>query len=280
MGVRVSIKQLMKRSSAVVRRLAKVVRTADPEAAPRSVRIASGPLAGRHLLVSPNSVLWREVVRGRFESSIYDALGKHVSFESETVWDVGAYVGYHTLIFAELVGLHGKVVAFEPNLYNVDRIQRNLTMNPDLSKRVTLLAQALSKEIGSTTLVFSSEVDGGRSSGSHIGDARVPATSSVYRTFNRSSIPTTMADALLREGLVPAPSIIKIDVEGAELLVLEGMLETLRLARPILLIEVHHIRTMFYVHELLGKLDYEIELVDEDNISASRCHIVAKPRKR
>jgi hypothetical protein len=75
---------------------------------------------------------------------------------------------------------------------------------------------------------------------------------------------------------VGIPSVIKIDVEGAEKLVLEGSLNLLLEYKPILLIEVHNITMMFYVQKILCELGYNSEILDSDNSSLSRCFIIAK----
>jgi hypothetical protein len=86
------------------------------------------------------------------------------------------------------------------------------------------------------------------------------------------------ADTLMHQKLVPMPSLIKIDVEGAELLVLEGAMELLTTHKPFLLIEVHNIIMMFKVQKLLSRLEYDLEILDEENSSVSRCFIRARPK--
>ena len=71
------------------------------------------------------------------------------------------------------------------------------------------------------------------------------------------------------------PSIIKIDVEGAESLVLEGAVELLSKYKPLLLIEVNNITQMFYVQKRLLKIGYNLEILDKEHTSLSRCFIIA-----
>ncbi len=250
----------------------------SPELAPEWVQITSGPLKGHSLFFDPQAAEgWREVVRGRFEPFIYDALNECGGLDSMTMWDVGAHVGYHSLAFAVLVGSSGKVVAFEPNPYNVERFRMNLRKNPDLAERILLMTCALSNVDGEAPFVSCGEVDSGRSSGSHLDKVRAPEQQAVYESFDHTMVATIKADTLVGARRVPAPSIIKIDVEGAELLVLEGGVEILSSVKPILLIEVHNIVMMFYIQKLLTQLGYDIRILGEEDSSISRCFIVAKP---
>lgn len=238
--------------------------------------ISAGPLEGRQLLFPPNPA-WQGITAGNYEAFIFSTISEYKDFDSAVVWDVGAFIGYHALAFASLVGEHGRVITFEPNPHNVERIQQHLTKNPDLASRITLMTEALSDRDGEESFVFSPEPDLGSSSGSHIGGSLAPEEQDVYETFERMVVPSVRADTLLRTGRIPTPSIIKMDVEGAELLVLKGGIEMLKVAKPLLLVEVHHIVAMFYVQRLLTNLGYEIEIVDEEHSPASRCHIVARP---
>jgi len=67
---------------------------------------------------------------------------------------------------------------------------------------------------------------------------------------------------------------MKIDVEGAEHLVLEGATEVLRRDRPLLCMEIHSVACMARVAAILQQLGYSIELLKEDR--PSRAHILAR----
>lgn len=253
---------------------------APPAAHLEWVRFSGGPLAGREMYIDLGVPTWKAMAGGDYEPFIFESLGAEGGYESKTVWDVGAFMGYHALAFAALVGPAGRVVTFEPNPYNVERIRLNLGRSPDLAERVQIVGDALSNEDGQTSFTFSPSVDTGNSSGSHIAGAFAPEVPSVYESFERITVNTVRADTLLREGRVPAPSLIKMDVEGAEMMVLEGAVEMLSEVRPVMLIEVHHIVTMMQTQELLTGLGYELKVVHVEEDSASRCHVLAKPKVR
>jgi len=144
--------------------------------------------------------------------------GSHEEFETETVkkiikkgdivLDVGANIGYYTLIFAKLVGKDGIVFAFEPEPTNFDLLKKNVTING--YKNVILIRKALSDRTGKTKL-FLSEV--------HLGDHRII---DPKETRNSIEIDTITGEDYFRD-LNKKINFIKMDIQGAEILALRGM---------------------------------------------------------
>jgi hypothetical protein len=85
------------------------------------------------------------------------------------------------------------------------------------------------------------------------------------------------ADDLVASGVLPPPALVKIDVEGAEADVLRGATATLRTHRPLLLLEVHHVRAMHEVDDVLRAAGYSVSLLDSPEESPSRCFVKAIP---
>lgn len=241
------------------------------------VEITGGLLRGRQLYIDPYVEAWNGMARGFHEPFIFESLGDGGVYESKIVWDIGAFMGYHALAFAALVGEAGRVLTFEPNPFNVERIEMNLGRNPDLASRVLVVPQALSDRDGEETFIFSRSIETGESSGSHMSSALAPEQASVYAAFEQATVKTARADTLLRDGRLPPPDLIKLDVEGAEFMVLKGAIEMLTSVRPTILVEVHHILTMFHIQQLLTSLGYELSVVKPDDGMSSRCHVLAKP---
>lgn len=75
---------------------------------------------------------------GMFERKTRNAL-KTLVKPASVVLDIGANIGVHTMLLAELVGPSGRVLSFEPSDYGVRKLRRNLGLNPELAGRVTLL---------------------------------------------------------------------------------------------------------------------------------------------
>jgi len=89
-------------------------------------------------------------------------------------------------------------------------------------------------------------------------------------------VPAIQLDTFLQGADEPAPDVIKIDVEGAELQVLEGGRRLLAEHRPLLLMEIHHICQMFGVKNLLHSLGYQLSILDEARATPSRCFLLAE----
>jgi len=131
-----------------------------------------------------------------------------------TVIDVGAHIGYYTLLAARGVGPSGRVYAFEPEVDNFRWLNKNIEMNGYLN--VTTVAKAITDKTGSIKLWLAT------GSGSH----------SIYPNQGSSQKKelieaTTIDDFLEAEGW-PSIGVIKIDVEGAEKQVFTGMQRLLK----------------------------------------------------
>lgn len=248
---------------------------------PHWVQVGSGPLEGGWLFLDRDSpAYWgHEMAEGRFDGFVYDEVERLGGAEGATFWDVGAHIGYHSFCFAALAGPNGRVFAFEPNPYNTERFRLHLERNPALAGRIKLQSLALSNADGDAAFEFSPVIDDGTSTGSHLSEASLPSEPSAYADFRRTTVKTARADTLLETRSIPAPTIMKIDVEGAEQLVLEGATGLLTTARPLLFVEIHNISQMFYVQRILLSVGYEMGILDAEHASLSRCFTVARPTR-
>lgn len=243
---------------------------------PEWVRISAGPLIGGELFLESNSFSgWSEMVSGTYDSFIYDEI-KKMNADDKVIWDIGAHFGYHSLSFSSIVGEKGHVYSFEPNPFNIERFRLNVARNPALDKRITLNTNALSDTNGKSTFIFSNDVDGSRSSGSHLIGATAPLLGYTYLNFSRQDVETIKIDSLIAGSGIKIPDIMKIDVEGAELLVLNGASAFFERHKPIIFMEVHNILMMFYVQRFLISHGYDIKILNESESTLSRCFIMAK----
>lgn len=138
--------------------------------------------------------------------------------------DVGANLGYFTLVAAHLVGPAGSVRAFEPSPTIFPRLQANVRLNPKLNVRV--YQAAVTDRRGQVTFYSAPADRSGYSSLRHLGgDVAGVAT-----------VAAVALDDLLAE--LPPTRLVKIDVEGAEWLVLQGMRRLLKRDRPYLICEI------------------------------------------
>jgi FkbM family methyltransferase len=263
-------------TQAVLRRSG-LVPAADP--LPEWHTVGAGPLAGAELYLAPRAVdTWAAMVAGSHDRFLFDAIALRRSLGGAVCWDVGAHLGYHALAFAALVGPGGRVVAFEPNPANLARLAMHLARNPVLAGRVTVQPMALSDTVGVTGFRSSAHVESGMSSGGHLAAVRPPNDLSSYKQFQVTEVESSTMDRLVGSGALPAPDVVKVDVEGAESAVLKGGRDVIRAARPLLLIEVHHILQMLEISELLRDWGYRIAVLDHEHATAGRCFILAEPR--
>jgi FkbM family methyltransferase len=148
----------------------------------------------------------------------YEAFERRIAAEEirmgDVVLDIGANSGFFTLHFARLVGPEGHVFAFEPDPGNFHLLQQNVQENG--YGNVTLIPKAVSNSNGRSRLFLCD---------SNVGDHR------IYRSAgeDRASveIETIRIDDFLAGSERPV-DFIKMDIQGAEMLALEGMENTLR----------------------------------------------------
>ena len=135
------------------------------------------------------------------------AIFRQVITENMNIVDIGANIGYFSLLAASIIGNKGKVFAFEPDPDNYEILVKNIKLNG--YKNVVSLPKAVSNKNGTSTF-FQYDPTGWSS-----------FFSSNANPVGVISVETvTLDDYFSNIGLI---DVVKIDVEGAEILVLEGM---------------------------------------------------------
>lgn len=142
---------------------------------------------------------------------------------SDTFVDVGAHIGYFTLLGAKY---GGQVLAFEPSAATFQYLQRNLELNPRLRSKITCHPIGLSNAAGALPLYRSAQEPGAAS-------LRRP---SEYTDLTIETVPLETLDHIINGQPV---AFIKLDIEGAEVEALLGARQTLTRARPIVLVELN-----------------------------------------
>ena len=245
----------MLRDSSSVRRVGRALR-ASPGKLVRSLRrlyflsmrdLIRGRRAfrvGKFVMNVPDDMEWAFSTGTYYEKNVEHWLREALKIlPAPVVYDVGANYGYFTLIAAERAR---RVVAFEPaaSVYSV--LQQNVARN-ELTN-VDLFPLALGAESGTRRLTLYS------SSGNN--SFALPPDIWTHLTiegFDDVSV-RTLDEMIPEEGL-PAPDILKIDVEGAEWDVLLGSRRTLETSRPLIILE--------YVHEVADNAGYSLPLLKE-----------------
>lgn len=159
----------------------------------------------------------------------------------QTFFDIGANVGYYSILASRLVGPAGKIAAFEPLVRNLSYLHRHVELNR--ADNIRLLPFALSSE--NTILSFST---GPNSAMGHLelnggGDVLVPTV--------------TLDEIAERLGLIP--DVMKMDVEGAEMEVFRGAERILSEARPTIFLSTHSPELREQCLALLKDYGYSVE---------------------
>ena len=153
------------------------------------------------------------VYKRRLEARATAALMTWIAPDS-TVIDVGANIGFFTIDFATRVGAAGRVVAFEPDHRNVETLRWNLARAK--LANVVVVEAALAERSGQGTLYLNP---------SHPADHRIFAGDAERP---HEVVALIAFDDYVASAALPAPiSLIKIDVQGAEMKALRGMTRTL-----------------------------------------------------
>lgn len=168
---------------------------------------------GRILGLNRWIALW---LNGRGYETRYDGAFSAALHPGDTVWDVGANVGYYTLQFAERVGGRGRVFAFEPSPVNFAR----LSVACAGLDNVLLRQMGLGSEAATLALVQGADELGATSR--VVGNPGGSASSAPLEG-EKTLVEIRTGQGLIQSGDALAPNVIKIDVEGFEWEVLEGM---------------------------------------------------------
>ncbi|MBI5304106.1 MAG: FkbM family methyltransferase [Chloroflexi bacterium] len=165
---------------------------------------------------------------------------KYESFETElvekmvqtgmTVVDVGANMGYYTVLFASRIGDTGTVIAIEPDPTNMQLLQRNLRWN-HLDNVTCEQAAAMGYE-GTTTLYLSNINNGDH----RVYNAKDDDCFNQGMVRTAIEVRTIIVDEYLKKES-KSPDIVKMDIQGAEMLALSGLRHTLENPNVILLCE-------------------------------------------
>jgi len=172
-----------------------------------------------------------------FNLSINDSYGdfetelmKNQIKEGDIVIDVGANIGYFTLLFSKLVGETGKVFAFEPESRNFELLKKNIQINK--IKNVVLEQKIVSNKNGKSKLFISDNI----------------ANHKIFQTDEKNNsfieLPSIILDDYFEKiNFLNRINFVKVDVEGAEFFVFDGMRKILNQNKEIKIFTefMHHI---------------------------------------
>lgn len=221
----------------------------------RVYTIPRGPLRGYRWLYREWHQFWLPL--GAYETETAGWLMSTLK-PGSVFFDIGANAGYFTLLGSRAVGPSGKVIAFEPVAENAMTVNEQLKLNS--VKNASVATVALSNSVGTAEFVLEE-----RNANSHFKDIAI--THALSNPARIDLVEMTTVDQYVTETGV-APTVLKIDVEGGELRVLEGAKQTLISSQPECIVSTHSealkracaqfLRDVGYHVESLGGFEHEL----------------------
>lgn len=167
-----------------------------------------------------------EYIFGSSERPVQEALTQQLH-HGDVFYDVGANVGFFSLIAAKRVGSAGCVYSFEPVAENVESIRDNAKINQ--LENISSFEVAVGQTNGTDELLLT-EWDGGATLSTSVVKPSEPSS--------RRNVRVVALDDFIQEERLRIPTVVKIDVEGLELDVIQGMARTISKSKPVLLFEI------------------------------------------
>jgi FkbM family methyltransferase len=217
------------------------------------VQIEHGPAEGLWIRVNPRT--GHSVQKGIGEPEVQRVLADHLR-PGMTFYDLGANIGFFSLMAARLVGPTGHVVSFEADPEIAARLRENLSRNQ------LAHAEVVQKAVWSESANISfSRVDPNASPDRGLGHVSTDVSLSGMITVEAVSLDHYTA-------IYPAPDFLKCDVEGAETAVFQGATNLLATKHPILLVEMHSPENRRTLLNQLSAAGYSCRQLDDTHVLA------------
>ena len=210
----------------VARQIRRMLNKAAP-AGLSSVTVAGGGLVGVQLVLDLQSE--KDYWLGGYETELQAALRKWMK-PGMVVYDVGANIGYISMLMARQIGDGGRVFAFEALPANLERLWLNLESSR-LGVEITVIPAAVVDRERSVRFLVGLSGGMGKAEGS-AGRQEFPYLESI-------EVQGISLDQFVFEQNNPPPGLVKIDIEGGEVLALPGMRRVLCECHPIIFLELH-----------------------------------------
>jgi FkbM family methyltransferase len=232
--------------------LARLARGSLNRVAPQGmteVKVAAGDLQGWRLCLDMQAE--KDYWLGSYEPDLQAAIIRWVK-PGWVAYDVGANIGYVSLLLAKRVGESGRVFAFEALPTNLERLYQNVALN-SLDERVVVVPAAVVDSQRQVQFLVGPSGGMGKAEGS-AGRQEVTYTDTIL-------VEGICLDDFVYKAGNPAPQAIKLDIEGGEVLALPGMRRILRETRPVLLMELHGPESALATWQELEQAGYQVMMM-------------------
>jgi len=204
-----------------------------------TIKIRHGPLKGKSWNISSGS----KFTRGEYEPDNTRAIEALVK-PRDVVFDVGAHVGYFTVLMSERVGPQGQVVSFEPRDINLDFLRQHVRINK--CDNVQIVDACVGDHAGAARL-----------------ETRVGTGKGHVSSAGNVDVRMVVLDELVQSGSLPVPQFLKIDVEGGEMMVLEGARWIIETHRPLMVLATHSRDLKKACNDFLSARGYDMQDLEE-----------------
>ncbi|MEH2430375.1 MAG: FkbM family methyltransferase [Nostoc sp.] len=181
-------------------------------------------------LIDKRSTLFRRIlVEGYYEPKLTKYCSQYIDFNKDVI-DVGANIGFYSVLCAKRINHCNKVLSIEPTKNAFEKLIHNLKLNEVNLKVISYngVASNIIGEVEINTVI-------GKEEYSSLGAMSHPSIS--RDSYTSCKVESSTIDSLVEKYSLK-PGFIKIDVEGAENLVLEGCQKVLTENHPVILMEV------------------------------------------
>ncbi len=217
------------------------------------MQVQDGPAHGLWLRLNPRT--GRDYAEGTVEPRVQEILKNYLR-PGMTFYDIGANIGFFSLLAARLSGEQGKVISFEADPEVAVRFRGHVERNR--FQTISLQEKAVWSETRSVTFV------------------RADVKTSPDRGLGHVDLSVTAGDTVQVEAVslddfachAPMPDFVKCDAEGAEVHVFRGAQNLLTQKRPIVLCEIHSEENRHTLIDLWTSLRYSCETYGKDHILA------------
>jgi FkbM family methyltransferase len=238
-----------------------VVNWCYPQGSRLWVKVQTGLLKGAWMHLDPRYEL--SYSTGQYENIIQNVLKQHLH-PGDTFYEIGSHIGFLSLSAARLVGDKGEVVAFEADPANAARIEEHIGRNSLRQTRV--IPQAVWSRSGQLRFKRASLLSS-RNTGAVLNNSDCDSRSEIIE------VEAVSLDDYVRVNRPPC--FIKIDVEGAEMHVLEGAANLISEKKPVLLCEIHSAEIGSQAQTWLRAKSYNVEWLSREALYPR--HFIAMP---
>ena len=218
-----------------------------------TVTVASGYLEGIRICLDLKTE--KDMWLGTYETELQQTIIECVH-PGMTAYDVGANIGYISLLLSKTVGAAGHVYSFEAFPENVDRLRKNLWIN-NFTSNVEVVPKAVVDNEREVKFMVGPSGGMGKVAGS-AGRDNVEYDGEI-------SISGISLDVFVYDYGKPAPDVLKMDIEGGEVLAMPGMQRLIAQSKPVVFLELHGPEAARTAWEFFIKYGYHIQQMKASN---------------